>query len=64
MQDIAVILERAKQRGEIERNQFSESILSLPVVLLQNGVLFPGTSSSRFSVIEIVDEIFIPLVTK
>lgn len=63
-QDIAMMLERAKKRGEIKHSQFSPRILSLPINLLQNELLISKTPLSRDSITEIVDDILLPLVTR
>jgi AcrR family transcriptional regulator len=64
IQDVMKILERAQERGEIKQRQYSPRILSLPIDLMFNELLYTMTPLSSDSIVEIVDEIFIPLVTK
>jgi AcrR family transcriptional regulator len=64
IQDVMKILERAQERGEIKHRQYSPRILSLPIDLMFNELLYTMTPLSSDSIVEIVDEIFLPLVTK
>jgi AcrR family transcriptional regulator len=63
IQDISIMLEHAKERGEIQHSQFAPRILSLPINLLQHELLISNTSLSYKAITEIVDDIFMPLVT-
>lgn len=58
------ILKRAEERGEINLQKISPRIVSLPVDLVRHEILTTHELLSETVIIEIIDEIFLPLVMK
>ncbi|WP_168120830.1 TetR/AcrR family transcriptional regulator [Paenibacillus sp. HB172176] len=58
------VLENAEQRGEVELDQLSERVITLPIDLVRFEVLTTHTPLTDEAIIEIVDNIFLPLVRK
>jgi AcrR family transcriptional regulator len=63
IQEISMMLEHAKERGEVQHSKFAPRILSLPADLLRHELLIANATLSSKAIAEIVDDIFIPLVT-
>jgi AcrR family transcriptional regulator len=59
---MATILERATERGEIDPAKVTPRIASLPMDLVRHEVLLTHTPIPDEAIVEIVDEIFLPLV--
>jgi hypothetical protein len=57
------ILRRAAERGEVDLGKVTPRIAALPGDLLRHQFLITGRSVSDDFLAEIVDEIFLPLVT-
>lgn len=58
-----VILDRAADRGEIDRAKITPRIVSLPTDLVRHEVLITQQPVPDAVLIEIVDDIFLPLVS-
>ena len=56
------ILERAAERGEVQPNSIPERIATLPVDLLRHELLVTRAPASQEAALQIVDDIFLPLV--
>lgn len=56
------ILERAEKRGEITTAALSERIITLPIDLMRHEVMVTGKSASRAAIIQIVDDVYLPLL--
>lgn len=56
------ILKRAVERGEIEEEKISERIARLPVDLIRHELLTTYEPVTERTIVEIVDDIFLPLV--
>jgi AcrR family transcriptional regulator len=61
---MGTILERAAARGEVEPTQISPRVASLPVDLLRHELLVGGRSVTDATIVEIVDDVFLPLVQR
>ena len=61
---MAVILERAVARGEVDPAALTPRIVTLPADLLRHDVLMRLSAVTDSAIIEIVDEIFLPLVRR
>jgi Tetracyclin repressor-like, C-terminal domain len=59
---MGTILERAAARGEVDLARVSPRVASLPVDLLRHELLVGGESVTDATVVEIVDDVFLPLV--
>ena len=59
-----VLMKRAAERGEIDPERLTPRILSLPGDLIRHEVLMTLKPAGHEAIIEIVDEIFLPLVRK
>jgi len=57
------IIERAVARGEIDRHRVTLRVLRVPLSLVLHEVALTGSLISNESIAEILDEIFLPLVT-
>ena len=57
-----VILERAVARGEVDPARLTPRIVTLPIDLLRHEALMTLRGVPRASILEIVDDIFLPLV--
>jgi hypothetical protein len=58
------ILERAAARGEINLDQVTPRIAALPVDLFRHEVLVASASVPDAVILEIVDEVFLPLASR
>ncbi|MEC0235687.1 TetR-like C-terminal domain-containing protein [Paenibacillus kribbensis] len=56
------VLNRAVERGEIRQEKITPRITRLPADLVRNEVLMTYEPVSQDTVVEIVDEIFLPLI--
>ncbi len=56
------ILARGIERGEVDPSRVSPRIASLPVELARHDLLMKLEPLSSASILEIVDEVFLPLV--
>jgi AcrR family transcriptional regulator len=61
--EMAVILERAVTRGEISPGRLSPRIAALPVDLVRHDLIMTQKPVPDATLVEIVDRIFLPLVT-
>jgi len=61
---MTIILDRAAARGEIPRAKFSPRIVKLPADLVRHQMMVTDAPVSERELIEIVDEIFLPLVKR
>jgi AcrR family transcriptional regulator len=61
--EMALILERAAERGEIDPARLSPRIRSLPVDLVRHDLIMNQEPVPDSTLVEIVDKIFLPLVT-
>jgi AcrR family transcriptional regulator len=59
---MGTILERAAARGEVDLARVGPRVASLPVDLLRHELLVGGESVTDATVVEIVDDVFLPLV--
>lgn len=59
---MSAILRRAVERGEVDLDRVSRRTANLPLDLLRNELLFTRTRVPDTVLVEIVDEIFLPLV--
>ena len=59
---MSTILRRAAERGEVDLDRVSRRTANLPLDLLRNELLFTRTRVPDTVLVEIVDEIFLPLV--
>jgi hypothetical protein len=59
-----VLMRRAADRGEIDPERLTPRIMSLPTDLIRHEVLMTLQPATPESIIEIVDEVFLPLVRK
>lgn len=59
---LKIILKNAELRGEIDMEKISPRIISLPADLLRYEILITHAPISDKTIIEIVDDIFLPLV--
>jgi len=57
-----VILDRAAARGEIDPGRLSLRTASLPVDLVRHDLIMTQAPVPDSTIVEIVDEIFLPLV--
>jgi AcrR family transcriptional regulator len=57
-----VILERAAARGEVDPARVTSRVATLPIDLLRHEALMTLSAVPRASILEIVDDIFLPLV--
>jgi AcrR family transcriptional regulator len=60
--EMALILERAIERGEISRDRLSPRVASLPVDLVRHDLIMTQAPVPDATLVEIVDRIFLPLV--
>lgn len=58
-----MILDRAAARGEIDPARLTRRIITLPSDLLRHEALMTLRPVPRSTILEIVDDIFLPLVT-
>ena len=58
------ILERAAARGEVHLDQITPRIAALPVDLLRHEVFVSGAPVPNAAILEIVDEVFLPLACR
>ena len=58
------ILERAEERGEIDRAALTPMIAELPFTLLRHELLMRMAPAADDTIVAIVDEVFIPLATR
>ena len=61
--EMALILERAIERGEIRPERLSPRIATLPVDLVRHDLIMTQAPVPDATLVEIVDRIFLPLVT-
>ena len=59
---LAVVLARGVDRGEIDRSKLTPRIASLPADLLRHEVLMTLKPVPKAVIAEFVDDIFLPLV--
>lgn len=59
-----VILRRAVERGEIREDQLNSRVVKLPFDLLRHDLIMTQTPMSDAGVVEIVDDIFLPLLMR
>jgi AcrR family transcriptional regulator len=59
---MTTILDRAAARGEVDLARLSPRVSSLPVDLLRHELLVSGEKVTDATVVEIVDDVFLPLV--
>jgi AcrR family transcriptional regulator len=64
VETMMTILTRAAARGEVRLEHITPRIASLPIDLLRNELLTTRTPASATAIVEIVDEIFLPLVQR
>jgi AcrR family transcriptional regulator len=57
-----VILRRAVERGEIREDQLNSRVVQLPFDLLRHDLIMTQTRISDAGIVEIVDEVFLPLL--
>jgi hypothetical protein len=60
---MAAILARALARGEI-RGQISDRVAALPITLFRNELFSTRAAATDSAIVEIVDDLFLPLVIK
>ncbi len=56
------ILKRAAERGEVHLDKITPRIASLPIDLARHELLLTHTPVPETTIVEIVDDIFLPLV--
>jgi Tetracyclin repressor-like, C-terminal domain len=56
------ILERAAQRGEVRLDKITPRVASLPTDLTRHELLLTRAPVPEATIVEIVDEVFLPLV--
>jgi AcrR family transcriptional regulator len=61
--EMALILERAVERGEVDPARLSPRIRSLPVDIVRHDLIMNQQPVPDSTLVEIVDKIFLPLVT-
>jgi AcrR family transcriptional regulator len=59
-----VILRRAVERGEIREDQLNSRVVQLPFDLLRHDLILTQTRISDAGIVEIVDEVFLPLLMR
>jgi AcrR family transcriptional regulator len=59
-----VILRRAVERGEIREDQLNSRVVQLPFDLLRHDLIMTQTRMSDAGLVEIVDEVFLPLLMR
>ena len=59
-----LVLERAIERGDVDPARITARVRALPGDLLRHELLMTLRPASEEAITEIVDEIFLPLVTK
>lgn len=57
------VIERAVRRGEIDARRLTPRVLRIPLSLVLHDVIVTGTQLSDEAIAEIVDQVFLPLVT-
>jgi AcrR family transcriptional regulator len=57
------ILRRAKERGELRNADYSEMITKLPISLMRHEMIVSGKTVTEEAMVEIVDDIFLPLLS-
>jgi len=62
IQAMRSLVARAVKRGELSTSKFSNRIMALPTDLLRHEVLLTHTHVPRRVILEIVDDIFLPLI--
>ncbi|WP_232026845.1 TetR-like C-terminal domain-containing protein [Streptomyces lincolnensis] len=60
---MTTLLERAAERGEIPTAEVSPRIMNLPTDLVRHEIVLRGEPVTERVLTEIVDEVFLPLVT-
>jgi len=60
---MALILERAVERGEVDLARLSPRTQSLPVGIVRHDLIMKQEPVPDSTLVEIVDKIFVPLVT-
>jgi AcrR family transcriptional regulator len=60
---LETIVERAVERGEIPPIRLTPRVAQLPIDLIRNEAILFGSSPTEDTMIEILDEIFLPLLT-
>ncbi|ADD42354.1 TetR/AcrR family transcriptional regulator [Stackebrandtia nassauensis] len=55
------IIDRAVERGQVDRDRVTLRVVTLPIDLMRNDMLLYGTASED-SITEIVDQIFLPVI--
>jgi AcrR family transcriptional regulator len=61
---MATILKRAAERGEVERDVIPPRIATLPIDLMRHELLMTRAPAPESVILEIVDDIFLPLVQR
>lgn len=59
---LATVMARAVERGEVDVGRLTPRIANLPMDLLRNEIIMTFKAVSKAVIVEIVDEIFLPLV--
>ena len=57
-----VILRRAVERGEISEDRLTSRVAQLPIDLLLHDLIMTQAPMADAGIVEIVDEIFLPLL--
>jgi hypothetical protein len=57
-----VLVQRAMDRGEIPVQKLPDRVVSVPIDLARHELLMTLKPLSRETIVEIIDEIFLPLV--
>lgn len=61
---LTTFVNRAVERGEVDPGRLTTRVLRLPLDLLRNEVMVNGIPVTDRALVEIVDEVFLPLVTR
>lgn len=60
---MATVIDRAAQRGELDQTSIPASVAALPLTLVVNEILLTHRPPSKATITEVVDQIYLPLVT-
>lgn len=61
---LITLLDRAVARGEISAEPLPERVVTLPLDLLRSEILLSGSAVPDSAVVEIVDDVFLPLLRR